>query len=291
MQVHLVDGTYELFRMFFGAPSATDARGQEVGATRALLRSLAMLLGQDGVTHVGIAFDHVIESFRNDLFDGDKTGAGIDAALYSQFGLAERASAAMGIVVWPMIEFEADDALATAAARFAAHPEVEQVVIASPDKDLCQCVTGSRVVLWDRRRDLVLDEAAVIAKHGVPPAAIPDLLALVGDTADGIPGIPRWGAKSAAAALAAHGSLEAIPDAASAWKVKIRGADALAQNLAANREAARLYKRLATLRVDVPLEERDLADLAWRGADREALSDLCAELGESSLVERVPRFR
>jgi 5'-3' exonuclease len=276
--------------MFYGAPGATGVDGREVGATRGLLRSFAAMLADDGVTHVGVAFDHVIESFRNELFDGYKTGAGIDPDLRAQFPLAERAAAALGLVVWPMVEFEADDALATAAARLAGDDRVEQVVIASPDKDLCQCVRGTRVVLWDRRRDLVLDEQGVVDKHGVQPASIPDLLALVGDNADGIPGIPRWGAKSAATVLARYGHLDAIPDDETDWDVKVRGAKTLAANLRERRADAALYQRLATLRTDVPLEE-DLEALEWRGAERAALEDLCAELGETALLDRIPRWR
>ncbi len=288
MRVHLLDGTYELFRMYFGAPSATDPSGREVGAVRALLRSFVALLAEDDVTHVGVAFDHVIESFRNDLFAGYKTGEGLDPALYGQFELAERACRALGLVVWPMVDFEADDALATAAARWRDDPRVERIVIGSPDKDLCQCVRGDRVVLWDRLRKKTLDESAVIDKHGVPPSAIPDLLALVGDSADGIPGVPRWGAKSAAAVLRRYGSLEAIPLDAKAWDVKVRGAAVLAENLAAAGEAARLYKVLATLREDAPLAE-DLDALEWRGADREGLAAIDRELGDT-ISARVGRF-
>jgi 5'-3' exonuclease len=282
--LHLLDGTYELFRMFFGAPSATAPDGGEVGATRALLRSLARLLEDPEVTHVGVAFDHVIESFRNDLFGGYKTGAGIDEALLRQFPLVERAAAALGLVVWPMVDFEADDALATAAARFADDPRVARVIIGSPDKDLGQCVRGERVVLWDRRRGKVLDEAAVRDKFGVPPASIPDLLALTGDAADGIPGIPRWGAKSSAAVLSHYGRLEDIPDDPARWEVKVRGAKGLAASLAERRDEATLYKTLATLRVDVPLDE-DLDALACRGPDREALEALCHEIGDSGFLE------
>src|SRR5450432_4276705 len=270
MNVHLVDGTYELFRAYYAVPSAKNATGVEVGAVRGLARSMLALLREPGVSHVAIAFDHVIESFRNDLFEGYKTGEGIDPDLWGQFELAERACAALGIVVWPMIEFEADDALATAAARFALLPEVEQVLIASPDKDLAQCVVGSRVVCLDRMRKKVLDDAGVHEKFGVAPAQIPDYLALVGDSADGIPGVPRWGAKSAAALLTAYGSLENIPDSAVAWSVPVRGAAALAQSLAGLRAEAALYKRLATLRVDVPLSEH-LSDLEYRGAHRALL--------------------
>ncbi len=289
MRVHLLDGTYELFRMFFGAPSATDAAGREVGAVRAMLRSFAALLAEDDVTHVGVAFDHVIESFRNDLFAGYKTGEGLDPALFGQFELAERACRALGVVVWPMVDFEADDALATAAARFRDDPRVEQVVIGSPDKDLCQCVRADRVVLWDRLRRKVLDEAAVVEKHGVPPRAIPDLLALVGDSADGIPGIPRWGAKSAAAVLRRYGALEAIPLDPDLWDVKVRGGQTLAANLAERREAAKLYKVLATLREDAPVAE-DLDAMEWRGADRDALAAIDAEIGGDA-SGRVHRWR
>lgn len=291
MKVHLVDGTYELFRMFFGAPSATDPRGREVGATRALLRNLLALVGTEGVTHVGIAFDTVIESFRNELFDGYKTGAGIDEALLAQFPLAERAASALGLLVWPMVELEADDALASAAAQLEGEASVEQVVLCSPDKDLAQCVRGNRVVCWDRRRDQTLDEEGVRAKFGVGPASIPDYLALVGDAADGIPGIPRWGARSAGAVLAAYERIEAIPDDAAAWNVKVRGAAALAENLRTQKDAALLYRRLATLRTDAVLADDLLGALAWKGADRAALGALCEELGDTRFLERVPRFR
>ncbi|HEY6080932.1 MAG TPA: 5'-3' exonuclease H3TH domain-containing protein [Polyangiaceae bacterium] len=286
VQVHLIDGTFELFRAYFAVPKSQSAAGVEVGASRGLLRSFAALLLSPEVTHVACAYDHVIESFRNELFDGYKTGDGIDPDLYSQFELAERVTRALGIVTWPMIEFEADDALATGAHLYAEHAEVTRVVIASPDKDLTQCVQGERVTCWDRLRNTRLDEAGVIAKFGVPPASIPDYLALVGDSADGIPGIPRWGAKSAASVLAEYAHLEHIPTSASAWRVKVRGADVLSQNLEASREAALLYRRLATLRRDVPLDEK-LADLEWRGAPEPELLALCAELGEPSPLERL----
>lgn len=289
MNVHLVDGTYELFRAFYAVPSAKSATGLEVGAVRGLARSMLALLREPGVTHVAVAFDHVIESFRNQLFDGYKTGEGIDPDLWGQFELAERVCAALGIVVWPMVEFEADDALATAAWRFAQAAEVEQVLIASPDKDLAQCVVGTRVVCLDRMRKKQLDEASVIAKFGVTPAQIPDYLALVGDSADGIPGVPRWGAKSAAAVLSEFGTIDAIPDSCASWRVAVRGAAALAASLTERRTDALLYKRLATLRVDVPLTE-NLADLQYRGAQRAPLEALAAELSDSTLLERVPQF-
>jgi 5'-3' exonuclease len=289
MNVHLVDGTYELFRAFYAVPSAKNAAGLEVGAVRGLARSLLALLREPGASHVAVAFDHVIESFRNDLFAGYKTGEGIDPDLWAQFELAERVCAALGVVVWAMVEFEADDALATAAARFAQASEVEQIFIASPDKDLAQCVVGDRVVCLDRMRKKVLDETGVAQKFGVKPGQIPDFLALVGDSADGIPGVPRWGAKSAAAVLSAYGSLEAIPDSVALWKVPIRGAAALCESLASRRSDAALYKRLATLRLDVPLAE-SLADLQYRGARRAPLEALAAELADSSLLERVSQF-
>jgi 5'-3' exonuclease len=288
VRLHLIDGTYELFRSFFGAPPATGPDGREVGASRGLLRSLLALLREPETTHVAIAFDHVIESFRNDLYEGYKTGTGIDPALWEQFPIAEQISEALGLVVWPMIEFEADDALATAAARWADVEGVEQVLLCSPDKDLGQCVRGDKVVLFDRRRQELYDAAKIEEKFGVPPASIPDLLALVGDTADGIPGIPRWGMKSAAAVLASYGHLDAIPDDPSAWSVKIRGVAVLAENLRARREDANLYRTLATLRMDVPLPERELEQLRWRGAKRDALTRVCEAIGDTRALERVP---
>jgi 5'-3' exonuclease len=290
VKVHLVDGTYELFRMFYGAPNAADSKGREVGATRALLRNLLMLVHSAGVTHVGVAYDHVIESFRNDLWPGYKTGDGIDPALKGQFPLVERAASAIGVVMWPMIEFEADDAIATAAARFADHPGVEQVVLCSPDKDLAQCVRGDRVVCWDRRRDQWLDEDGVRAKFGVSPSSIADYLALVGDAADGYPGIPKWGARSAAAVLSKFGTIEAIPDDAKAWGLKLRGADALAQSLKERRAEALLFKQLATLRFDCPLKE-DLAAMEWRGCDKALLAELCADIEDDDFMKRVRRWR
>ncbi len=290
MRIHLVDGTYELFRAYFGAPAALAPQGSEVGATRGILRSLLSLLREDGVSHVACAFDHVIESFRNELFDGYKTSEGVPAELMAQFLLAERAAHALGLVVWPMVEFEADDALATAAARFAASPDVEQILICTPDKDMAQCVSASRIVCLARMRRRILDEPAVVAKFGVSPASIPDWLALVGDDADGIPGVPRWGGKSASALLAHYGHLEAIPDRETQWNVTVRGAAALAESLRAHREEASLYRRLATLRTDVPLAE-GIEDLRWRGALRPELTTLCRDIGDESFIERVHRWR
>lgn len=287
MKVHLVDGTYELFRAFFSAPAKEAPAEQiQVAATRALGRSMLYLLSDPSVTHVAIAYDHVIESFRNDMFAGYKTGAGIDAALYAQFPLAEELTRALGIVTWPMIEFEADDAIAAFAATAAKLPEVEQVVICSPDKDLAQCVQGSRVILFDRMRSKYTDEAGVHEKFGVGPASIPDWLALVGDTADGIPGIARWGAKSAACVLAEYLHIEQIPDDASQWRCKVRGAPALASSLASARPEATLYRELARLRIDVPLTET-LDDLRWRGPDVSLLSEFETRIGDRKLLEQA----
>jgi len=284
VRVHLVDGTYELFRAHYGAPPARGRDGLEVGATRGLLRTLLALLRTRDVTHVACAFDHVIESFRNDLYPGYKTGEGVPEELLAQFPLAERAAHALGVVVWPMVEMEADDALATGAARWADAEGVEQVVICSPDKDLAQCVRGERVVCLDRRRQLVRDEAGVVARFGVAPASIPDWLALVGDSADGYPGIPGWGEKSAAAVLARYRHLEAIPPDERAWDVDVRSAERLARSLRERREEAELYRLLARLRTDAPIEEA-LDDLRWRGARRSELLALGSEIGE----EDVPR--
>ena len=278
MKLHLVDGTYELFRAHFAMPPLSAPDGRPVAAVRGLLQTLIFLLRQPDVTHVACAFDHVIESFRNDLFDGYKNGSGMPEDLASQFSLAEEAVRALGIVVWPMVEFEADDALATAAARWQSDLDVEQVVICSPDKDLCQLVSGTRVVCLDRRREMILDEEAVIEKFGVGPASIPDYLALVGDSADGIPGIPRWGAGGTATVLERYGHIEEIPADPEDWDVKVRGAKALARNLNDMRVEALLYKRLATLRTDVPLEE-GLDDLQWRGPLDPDFQDFCATQG------------
>jgi 5'-3' exonuclease len=290
VKVHLVDGTYELFRAYFGAPAKTGRSGREVGAIAGLLRSLLYLLRAPEVTHVACAFDHVIESFRNDLFPGYKTGEGVPEELLSQFEPAEELTRVLGIVTWPMVEFEADDALATAAFRFIEDPRVEQVVIASPDKDLTQCVRGNRIVVWDRRRQIVLDETGVKEKFGVLPESIPDYLALVGDSADGLPGVYGWGKKSVAAVLERYPHLEDIPDKAGEWAVQPRRAPDLAAELRHERDKALLYRRLATLRRDVPLTE-SLEDLEWRGANRDALEALCRELGEEDSLERVPRYR
>ena len=292
MNLHLIDGTYELFRNHFGAPPKKAPDGREVGATLGLLRSLLMLLTSPGVTHVGVAFDHVIESFRNELYTGYKTSEGVEPNLLAQFPLAEEAVAALGVVVWPMVEFEADDALGTAARRFKKSKSVEKILICSPDKDLAQLVEGNKVVCWDRRRDIIIDEAGVVEKYGVSPVSMPDWLALVGDSADGYPGIPGWGAKSASVVLAHYKHMEVIPDDPTKWKVSSISAGraaSLALSLSQRREEALLYKELATVREDVPLTEK-LNDLEWQGAYTR-LNKLCSELGELRIPERIPRWR
>src|SRR5689334_13113952 len=289
MKIYLVDGTYELFRNHFGAPSRKAVDGREIGATLGLLRSLLKLLTTPGITHVACAFDHMIESFRNDLYKGYKTGEGVDPVLLAQFELAEEAVSALGLVVWSMVEFEADDALSSATARFKNEAEVEQIVICSPDKDLAQLVSGSRIVGWDRRRDILIDEAAVVEKFGVHPQSIPDWLGLVGDAADGFPGIPGWGEKSAAAVLAHYEHLEAIPADPHTWGISPTRATRLAESLRQHWTEALLFRTLATLREDVPLQET-LADLEWQGAD-ERLKAVCHRLGDAKFPGRVPKWR
>ena len=290
MNLHLIDGTYELYRSYYGAPKARGPKGNEVGAVRGLLRSMMALLRSDDVSHVAIAFDHVIESFRNQMFDGYKTGEGIEPELWAQFSLAERAAETLGMVVWPMVEFEADDAIATAIERFKQVAGVERICICSPDKDLAQCVEGERVVLFDRMRDRIIDEKGVWDKWGVGPQSIPDLLGLMGDRADGIPGIPRWGQKSCASVLSVYGSIENIPEDVDAWNLTVRGAKALSENLNAQREEAALYKKLAILRRDVPLAET-LSDLEWKGARRDELNEFLTEIGAERELARVTRFQ
>lgn len=288
MLVHVVDGTFELFRCFFGAPARQRGDGMEVGATRGLISTLLSLLQQEHTTHVGIAFDTVIESFRNDLFDGYKTGAGIDANLHAQFPLAEQATRALGICTWSMIDHECDDALATMAVRATKDDRVTQVQICSPDKDLTQVVTGSRVVCVDRIRKKTLDEDGVLEKFGVLPNAIADLLSLVGDDADGVPGIPGFGMKTAATLLRHYGSLEAIPDDGFEPSLKVRGADKLAATLRERRADANLYKVLTTLVTDVPITTT-VDDLRWNGPDDDALATLAKDLDDGGLVERVQK--
>jgi 5'-3' exonuclease len=292
MKIHLVDGTYELFRNHFGAPPRKSPDGREVGATLGLMRSMLMLLTSPGVTHVGVAFDHVIESFRNDLYTGYKTSEGVDPNLLAQFPLAEEAVSALGVVVWPMVEFEADDAIASAVKRFKKNKSVEQIVIGSPDKDLSQLVSGDRIVCWDRRREIVIDEAGVVEKFGVSPQSIPDWLAVVGDSADGYPGVSGWGAKSASAVLSHYRHLEAIPRDPTQWQVSAISsgrAASLAQSLSSHWEEALLFRKLAMLREDVPLQEK-LGDLKWQGA-YPRLKDFCHDLGDEKIPLRIPKWR
>jgi len=284
MKVHLVDGTYELFRHFFGAPPHRTAAGQEVAAVRGVVGSVLQLLGE-GATHVGVATDHVIESFRNDLWPGYKTGEGVDPDLWSQAWPLETALSALGVVVWPMVELEADDALASGAAVADGDPEVEQVIICTPDKDLGQCVRGTRVVQLDRRKDNLIDEQGVTAKFGVGPASIPDYLALVGDSADGFPGLAGWGAKSAAAVLARWHHIEDIPPDPGDWDVAVRGAAKLATTLQEGREDARLFKDLATLRIDRSLLGQ-VGELRWRGPTDE-FAEMCAAMDAPGIARRA----
>ena len=282
MKVYLVDGTYELFRHYFAVPKARDSSGREVGAVRGVLASLLAMM-HDGVTHIGVATDHVIESFRNGLWAGYKTGEGVEPDLLSQFPILEEVLAAAGVMVWPMVEFEADDALASAAALATADTQVEQVVICTPDKDLSQCVRGSRVVQLHRRTGVTLDEAGVIAKFGVPPASIPDYLALVGDSADGYPGLPGWGAKSTAAVLAKFGHIEAIPASSRDWQANVMNSAALADALLHQRELALLFRRLATLKSDIPLF-KDVDELRWSGPT--AAFDAIGRLLDKAVTEK-----
>lgn len=287
MQVHLVDGTYELFRHHFAVPSHVNADGQEVAAVRGVLGSMLQLL-EGGATHVGVATDHVVESFRNDLYDGYKSGEGIEPELLSQFPLLEDALAAAGIVVWPMVEHEADDGLGSAAAMAAADDRVDQVIICTPDKDLGQCVVGDRVVQLDRRKDVVLDEAGVTAKFGVRPSSMADWLALVGDTADGFPGLPGWGAKSAAVVLARWGTIDAIPDDPAEWDVPVRGALRLADALREGRTLAALFRHIATVVTDLDLGT-DVDHLRWSGPTP-GFGALCDVIDAPRLVARAQKL-
>lgn len=290
MQIHLLDATYELFRAHFGRPPHSGLDGEPVGATLGVVESVLSLLREEGVTHLGCATDHVIRSWRNDRYPGYKTEAGMPAELLAQFELVEEALRAVGVVVWPMVDLEADDGLAAAAARFADQPGVERVVILSPDKDMAQCVrSDGRVVTFDRRAGRFFDAAAVEAKFGVPPASIPDYLALVGDSADGYPGLPGWGARSSATVLQRYPHLEDIPDRVGAWDVAVRGAASLARTLAEHRDEALLYRELATLRTDAPIPQTDAEQLRWRGVDVEAFAALAMRLRAPRLLERLPQ--
>jgi len=284
MDIYVIDGTYELFRYFYAVPSAKDTGGQEIGAVRGVLGSVLSLI-EGGATHVGVATDHVIESFRNDLYSGYKTSEGVDPTLLSQFPILEEALQSMGVLVWPMIEFEADDALASAAAKAARDDRVRQVIICTPDKDLSQCVVGSRVVQLDRQRKTLRDEAGVIGKFGIKPSSIPDYLAVVGDSADGYPGISGWGSKTAAAVFSKYPHLEDIPKDWRHWEQMLRRARPLAESLFAAWEDALLFRTLATLRVDVPVFS-SIDDLLWRGAV-EDFKQTCERMNAPDLFRRA----
>ena len=287
MKVHLLDGTYELFRHHFALPSHITADGREVAAVRGVLESVLNLLSEKDVTHLGVATDHIVESFRNDLYAGYKTGAGIDPVLFAQFHPLETALEAMGVVVWPMVEFEADDAMAAAAFVASEDPEVEQVLILTPDKDLGQCVVGRRVVQFDRRARKLIDHDGVVEKFGVPPCAIADYLALVGDSADGYPGLAGWGAKSAAAVLARYGSLEQIPIHAGQWDVAgLRGAPKLCATLVNNIADAVLFRTIATVRRDAITLPGGVASLRWNGPSA-AFVEIAASLDAPALNTRA----
>ncbi|HXP11567.1 MAG TPA: 5'-3' exonuclease H3TH domain-containing protein [Acidobacteriaceae bacterium] len=279
MEVHLIDGTYELFRHYYAVPKMRDSAGHEVAAVRGVIASLIGMLG-NGATHIAVATDHVIESFRNNLWPGYKTGEGIEPDLLAQFPLLEEAVAALGMVVWPMVEFEADDALAAAATAAATDQRVERVVICTPDKDLAQCVRGTRIVQLDRRKNITRDEAGVVARFGVAPLSIPDYLALVGDSADGFPGLAGWGAKSAAAVLARYGHLESIPTDWREWGVSVSSPKALSSRLSAEMDRALLFRVLATLRTDITLFE-SVNQLEWNGPTA-AFTPMAARLDYSA---------
>jgi len=284
VDIYLIDGAYELFRYFYAVPSAKDTCGQEIGAVRGVLGSVLSMI-QEGATHVGVATDHVIESFRNDLYLGYKTSDGVDAALLSQFPILEEALQSMGVLVWPMIKFEADDALASAAAKAAQDDRARRIIICTPDKDLSQCVVGSRVVQLDRQRETLRDEMGVIAKFGIKPSSIPDYLAVVGDSADGYPGITGWGAKSAAAVFSRYPHLEDIPKEWHHWDPMVRRARPLAESLFPRWEDALLFRTLATLRVDVPVFT-SIDDLLWRGPTQD-FKRFCERVKAPELFRRA----
>jgi 5'-3' exonuclease len=284
MDVYLIDGTYELFRHFFAVPSTKDASGQEIGAVRGVVTSVLSMIEQ-GTTHLGVATDHVVESFRNDLYPGYKTAEGVEPELLSQFPILEEALESMGVVVWPMVEFEADDALASSAAKSAQDKRVGKVFICTPDKDLAQSVVGTRVVQLDRRQNIVRDEAGVVAKFGVQPQSIPDYLAVVGDSADGFPGVKGWGAKGAALVLSQYPRLEDIPKDWKGWNPSIRKARVLSESLFAAWDDALLFRTLATLRLDVPVFDT-IDDLRWKGP-RPHFEDYCRRMKSPDLLRRV----
>jgi 5'-3' exonuclease len=292
VKVHLVDATYELFRAFYAPRPAVIGRdGINLSGVSGLCDQLLFLLREEGATHVGCATDRVIESFRNDLFPGYKSSAGMDPVLLAQFPIAEAAIEALGVVLWPEVEFEADDAIGAAAARFRDDPAVDQIVICTPDKDMAQLVVDDRIVLRDRRRGITYDRAGVLEKWGVEPASIPDFLALVGDSSDGYPGLPGWGAKSAAAVLRRYGSIDAIPERASAWDVKVAGAVRLAAALAEQRDDFRLYRTLARLRLDTPIPQALASELEWLGAPRASWQAFCDRWALDRLRTRPHRWR
>jgi 5'-3' exonuclease len=284
MDIHLIDGTYELFRYFFAVPAAADVNGQEVGAVRGVLASVLSMI-EDGTTHIGVATDHVVESFRNDLYPGYKTSEGVPPELLTQFPILEEALEAMGVVVWPMVAFEADDALASAAAKAAKEEGVRQVLICTPDKDLSQCVVGTRVVQLDRRRDILRDEGGVVAKFGVKPQSIPDYLAVVGDSADGFPGVPGWGAKAAALTLSQYSHLDDIPKDWKQWHPSIRRARVLSESLFNAWNDALLFRTLATLRLDVPVFDM-VEDLRWKGPHPN-FEEYCRRMKSPNLLARA----
>jgi 5'-3' exonuclease len=288
MNVHLIDGTYELFRHFFAVPAASDVDGREIGAVRGVLASVISMI-EGGATHIGVATDHVVESFRNDLYSGYKTSEGVAPELLSQFPILEEALEAMGVMVWPMVYFEADDALASAASKAAKDDRVKQVLICTPDKDLAQCVVGARVVQLDRRQNILRDEAGVVAKFGVKPESIPDYLAVVGDSADGFPGVRGWGAKAAASALSQYPHLEEIPKDWKEWNPSIRKARALSESLFGAWDDALLFRTLATLRLDVPVFDT-VEELRWKGP-RANFAEYCRRMKAPGLVGRVESAR
>jgi 5'-3' exonuclease len=288
MDVHLIDGTYELFRHFFALPAAADLSGQEVGAVRGVLNSVLSMI-ERGATHIGVATDHVVESFRNDLYPGYKTSEGVPRELLAQFPILEEALEAMGVVVWPMVNYEADDALASAADKAAKDDRVRQVLICTPDKDLSQCLVGTRVVQLDRRRDILRDEAGVVAKFGVKPESIPDYLAVVGDSADGYPGLSGWGVKAAALTLSQYPHLEDIPKDWRKWRPSIRKARLLSESLFNAWSDALLFRTLATLRRDVPVFAT-VEELRWKGPDRN-FEEYCRRIKSRDLLGRATSIK
>jgi 5'-3' exonuclease len=288
MDVYLIDGTYELFRHFFAVPAAADVNGQDVGAVRGVLASVLSMI-EGGADYIGVATDHVVESFRNDLYPGYKTSEGVPEELLAQFPVLEEALQAMGVMVWPMVEYEADDAMASAAVKAAQDERVGQVIICTPDKDLAQCVVGQRIVQLDRRRNLVRDEAGVVAKFGVSPQSIPDYLAVVGDSADGFPGVPGWGVKAAALAFSQYPHLENLPKDWRAWHPSIRKARVLSESLFKSWNDALLFRTLATLRLDVPVFDT-VEDLRWTGP-RENFEEQCRQMKASNLLDRCAKIK